>query len=309
MTARNPAQQEVCDGLLDLGGTRPRFRSDLRADLARALADATASVTERLELVGESLWVNKHVLDGVHGCERRFLAEEGFDGWTATNARGTVAHRAIELVMFMPKPPPPLDAVDAAIDRILEDNAERSPADFLRTASPADLAELRAGASDVVAKFEECFPRLPANWLPRVESDLRYKTPGDTIVLSARPDLALGRAEGDEARVLIVDFKTGREYPSHAGALRYYALVATLRLGVPPFRVATYYLDSATWQHEDVDEGLLQVALRRTIDGVVKLAELRLHEREAAIAPGPACGYCRLRDDCEGPGTLEDLDA
>src|ERR1051326_2105077 len=54
-----PAQQEVCDGLLDLGGARPEFRADLRADLHKRLTDATADIAERLEMTGPTLWLPK----------------------------------------------------------------------------------------------------------------------------------------------------------------------------------------------------------------------------------------------------------
>jgi hypothetical protein len=69
---------------------------------------------------------------------------------------------------------------------------------------------------------------------------------------------------------------------------------------VPPFRVASYYLESARWQAEDITEDVLVVAANRVIDGVVKLADLRLGVRAPAVTPGPACSYCRLRDDCPG---------
>jgi hypothetical protein len=95
--------------------------------------------------------------------------------------------------------------------------------------------------------------------------------------------------------------KTGLRYQGHADDLRFYALIETLRIGVPPFRVATFYLDTARWDAEDVTETLLEVAARRTIDGAVKLAELRLGERQAVIKPGPGCSHCSEHHDCEGP--------
>jgi hypothetical protein len=299
-SAYAPLQQRVYDELFAAGRPRPTFAPSCGRELHKRLTAATASIAERLELSASSLWIDKHALDGVHGCERRFLAEEGFPGWSAANAKGTVAHRAIELTMFMTDPPSPLEAVDAAIARIIEDNGDRTPAEFLRAANATELAELRAEASEVVSKFDECFPALPAKWRPRVESPIRHELHGGVITLGARPDLTLGQARGDEARVLIIDFKTGREYHSHVDAMRFYALVATLRLGVPPFRVATFYLDSGTWQHEDVSEDLLELAVRRCTDGMVKLAELRLRERVATITSGPACRYCRVREGCEG---------
>jgi hypothetical protein len=301
-SALTPAQQATLEGLLDLGGERPTFRADLAVELRKRLTDATDSLAERLELVSRSMWLDKRALAGIHGCERRYEADraDGFPGWSAALARGTVVHRALQLAPFLPKARPPLEVVDLAINRIVTEGDDRSPADFLRDASDAELAELRADATDVVTKFEETFPPLVAAWRPRVESMVRYELHKGTITLGAKPDLALGRAAGHQARVLIVDLKTGQRYSRDADDLRFYALVETLRLGVPPFRIATFYLDSARWEAEDVTEEILEIAVRRTIDGAAKLGQLQLGERVATYSPGPACGFCGLREDCEG---------
>lgn len=298
-----PAQQAVREGLLDMGGHRPTFRADLAAELQGRLRDATSAVAERLELTSSSVWVDKRALAGIHGCERRFEAEraEGFPGWSTALARGSVVHRALQLAPFLNHPASPLDVVNLAIERIVEEADDRSPAQWLRSATAGELAELRAAATDVVTKFEETFPPIVAAWRPRIESQLRHEVHRGTITLGARPDLALGRPDGHQARVLIVDLKTGQRHHSHLDDLRFYALVETLRLGVPPFRVATFYLDAARWDHEDITEDILELAVRRTVDGAIKLAEVQLREREPAFTPGPPCGYCVVRDDCEGP--------
>ena len=305
--ALTPVQEDVRAGLLDLGGERPTFPADLRANLHRRLTEATSAVAERLELTGQTLWIDKRTLVGIHGCERRFEAEElaGFPGWTIATARGTVIHRALQIAPFLASPLPPKDVVDQAVSRIIEDDGDRTPARWLRETSPAELAELKADATEVLTKFEECFPPLVSKWRPRIEAQIRHDLHGGVITLGARPDLALGKPEGHQARVLIVDLKTGQRYQSHADDLRFYALVETLRLGVPPFRIATFYLDAARWEHEDVDEDLLELAVRRAVDGAIKLAELRLGERTASISPGPACAYCSERDECDGPALLQ----
>jgi hypothetical protein len=118
-------------------------------------------------------------------------------------------------------------------------------------------------------------------------------------MLRGKVDLVLGQARGDEARALVVDLKTGRPYPSHLDDLRFYALVQTLRVGVPPFRVASYYLDTASFHVEDVTADTLAIAVRRTVDGVRKLVELRAG-RAPTITPGPACSWCRLATSCDG---------
>ena len=39
--------------------------------------------------------------------------------------------------------------------------------------------------------------------------------------------------------------------------MRFYALLMTLRFGVPPYRVASLFLDSGEWQAEEVAEETL----------------------------------------------------
>jgi hypothetical protein len=48
---------------------------------------------------------------------------------------------------------------------------------------------------------------------------------------------------------------------------------------------------------------VLDVAVRRTVDGVAKIVELRVDGRAARLQPGPTCGYCVLRSDCDGART------
>jgi hypothetical protein len=299
-----PSQQRVVSELMAAGtrAARPHFPDDLARTLRAQLHDALAPAADRLALLGAELHVNKSELARVHQCERFHQAEAaaGFPGWSKDLARGVVAHRAIELGVFMAGEPAPLELVDAAIDRIIEDGDDHSPRSWLLEAPATELAELRSAANDLVCKFEECFPPLKKAWRPRLESSVRVELHGGQIMLRSKVDLALGRAEGTQAGVLVVDFKSGRAYPHHIDDLRYYALLETFRSGVPPFRVASYYLDAGNWHHEDVTEELLAITMRRVIDGIDKLAALRTNERAPTFTPGPACGYCRVRDACEG---------
>ena len=89
--------------------------------------------------------------------------------------------------------------------------------------------------------------------------------------------------------MLIVDLKTGLRYQGHADDLRFYALVETLRIGVPPFRVATFYLDTARWEPRTSPRSCSSWPCAARSTRVIKLAELRLGEREPrASQPGPA---------------------
>jgi hypothetical protein len=132
-----------------------------------------------------------------------------------------------------------------------------------------------------------------------LESPLRAELGGGRVVLSGRVDLILGRTEGHVAGKAFVDFKTGGSHASHTDDLRFYALLEVLRLGVPPFRVGSYYLDQGALVTEDVTEGLLEAAAHRVADGVVKLADLRSKARPPRHRPGPGCRWCPLREGCD----------
>ncbi|HEX7166153.1 MAG TPA: PD-(D/E)XK nuclease family protein [Acidimicrobiales bacterium] len=295
----NPAQQRVVDDLLAVGSPRPRFAEGVDLALLSRLEEALHPLADRLDPL--ELHVNKATLAQVLACESHHLFEAAIPfAWSAATARGVVAHRAIELAVFTPPGTAPLTLVDDVIERIAELGDDRSPRDFLRSATAVELAELRAAASQVVTAFESCFPPLDKAWRPRLEAPCRVDLCAGRIILRAKVDLALGRAVGNEARVLIVDVKTGRPWPAHLDDLRYYALCETLRSGVPPFRIATYYLESGRWHHEDVDVAMLETAVDRVIDGVTRLVDLRLRERPARWTAGPTCSFCRQRDDCAG---------
>ncbi|MEO7371607.1 MAG: hypothetical protein ABIZ69_12125, partial [Ilumatobacteraceae bacterium] len=67
---------------------------------------------------------------------------------------------------------------------------------------------------------------------------------------------------------------------------------------VPPRKLATFYLDSAQPIVEDVTEGVLRTALRRTLDGIHRLIQLRVEGEPALKKPGVSCRWCPYRGEC-----------
>jgi hypothetical protein len=296
--ALTPAQRRVTEELLGLGQPRPRFDASLADDLRASLEASLESVLDGLG--GETLWISKKALADVHACEAHYLAELApFGGWTVPTAEGEVTHRAIQLSVALDGPPTPGDLVDHAVAQLAADEAGSLGAFLAALPAPA-VAELRACATNGVSTFLECWPALPASWWPRTELRVRAELCDGRVVLQGKIDLVLGRAVGSEARCLFVDLKTGGRYPAHLDDLRFYALVQALRIGVPPFRVASYYLDSANFHAEDVTQETLEIALRRTLDGARKMVEIRAHRRTAVATPCPRCRYCRARATCDG---------
>ena len=306
-TGHNPAQQEV---LATLGARPherpafdPRLKAELRAELEARLEPVAARVPD-----GDVLWVSKHLLGTVHGCEGLFIAQEAEEfEWSPATARGTVAHKAIELSVHWRGDPAPGLLVDEAIARLIAGTDRISG--YLEGLGEAERAELRSEAVERTTMFVECFPPLESRWRPVTESRLRADLCDDRIVLQGKVDLTVGRPDGTRAGKVLLDLKTGGFGPAHRDDLRFYALVETLRLGVPPRLLATYYLDAARLQQEAVTEELLRSALERVVRGAAAVIELRHDGRSPVLRPGPPCRWCPRRPDCpEGLRWLEERD-
>jgi len=303
--AHNPAQQEVLAALGARPHERPAFDPRLRHELRDELEDRLRPLAVRLP-EGDTLWVSKHLLSSVHGCEAMFLAREAEDfEWTPANARGVVSHKAIELSVSWRGDPAPGVLVDEAIARLIASTGTVSL--YLGALGEGERAELHGEAVERVSMFQECFPPLEPRWRPVAESRLRSDLCDDRIVLSGKVDLTVGRADGVRAGKVLVDLKTGGFAPSHVDDLRFYALIETLRLGVPPRLLASYYLDGGRLHDEVVSEDLLRSALERVVHGVAAAVALKHEAREPVLRPGAPCRWCPLQDGCDvGRRWLED---
>lgn len=292
----NPAQQAVIDHLGAPVADWPAFPPDLAAQLQEALEDGLAPVVARRSS-DDPLVVTKHLLGGAHGCQAKWASETRRFEWSVPTARGTVAHKAVEMSLHVRGEPTPLDLVDLALSRLAE--GDDGLADWLRTCSDADRAELRSEANDRVAAFLDCWPPLRREWVPVNESKARVDLCGGRVQLRAKVDLTLGRSRGGRAGKVLVDLKTGGFSPDHVHDLRFYALVETLKLGVPPRRVASYYLEAGRMAPEDVGEAMLDAAVARTVAGVRAAVAIREGTAEPLRRPGPACRWCPVRRGCE----------
>lgn len=292
----NPAQREILDLLGAPIESRPTFDAGLRDELRAELESAVAHLAPDLD-PDDAFFVSKHKLSSVHGCEVRMLAEEaaGFE-WSVPTARGTVAHKAVELSVHWKGEPTPTELVDESLGRLT--NGGDGLADFLQRCSEVDLVELRGEALDRVTKFVESFPPLQARWRPVTESRARVELAEGRLVLSGKVDLSLGQARGTTAGKVLIDLKTGGFAPSHLDDLRFYALLETLRIGVPPRLVASYYLDAGVARTEAITVPMLESTVARIADGVERLVQLAHGTVAPALRPGPSCRWCIQLPDC-----------
>lgn len=272
------------------------FDRDYVDDLLVRARSGFGELSERLG--GERVSFSKYQIAQVLGCERRYVTPQPPFAWSPHLARGTVTHKAIELLVHWPEATTPATAVDSAIGQLVDRGT--SLGDWLSAIDPASLAELRGMVVERVTRFAQDFP--PVDWRaePITEATGRWAaTP--VLELAGRADLILGRPDGATSTRLIVDLKTGRRSPVHREDLRFYALVETLQRAVPPRAVATFYLDEADIEVEHVTEAVLEAALARTFAAVERHLELMVARRPPATAPGFACRWCHVREDCR-PG-------
>ncbi len=302
----SPVQQEVVDQIGARRETWPEFpgelRYELRGELEKGIAEHVAMLPS-----DASIWANKHAISAVHGCEKRYLADREFPGWSVPLARGTVVHKAIEFSINWRGVPVPADLVDEAMASL--EFGDQNISTFMQELSDGDRAQLRSDSVDLVSKFDECWPDLKKQWRPVTESKIRAELFGGQVVLQGKIDLTLGRAEGLKAGKVLVDLKSGKFQPQHMHDLRHYAMIETVRIGVPPRRIASYYLDQGRFHSEDVTEDHLFSAAQRAIDGIKRMIELELDQSNLRIATSPACRWCRALDTCEpGQVSLREFD-
>lgn len=306
----SPTQQRTLE-VLRRRGDPITFDPDVIADLTTQVNDALEHFAERIPTeiraaAGDRavLFVNKGLLWRILGCEANALLPDDF-AWNPANAGGQIAHRAIQLGINWRGEPNPLELVDEALARVADE--DWSLGSWVAGLGEADRADLRGGANERVTRFMECFPPLVPQFWPTTETSLRYPLNGP-IVMSGKVDLTIGRPIGSEARKVIIDFKSGQPRPQHREDLRFYAVIEMLRSGVPPRKLASYYLDAASAETEDVTEAMLRSGVRRILDGINALIELRFEDRTAVKRPGPTCNWCPLIDDCdEGRAHLDEI--
>jgi len=286
-----PMQERTLHGLIGTGSL-PEFDPELRARLRSRLEDGLRAAGFRPG--AEPLWLGKHRLNQAQRCQGLFDAGIRGEGdpfqHSARTAAGTLFHGAIEVDVATERAFDPRTVGERAASRRVQ--ADPSFARHWLGLEEFDRAELIAEAGRHLSLFRDSFPPMSRRWAPQTELPIRARLAHGTVVLSGTPDLQLGRL-----RRLVIDFKTGRAWPEHPEDMRFYALLLLLRTGVPPYRVATFFLDSGEWQTEDVTQGTLEHASDRVIAAAGVAVGLRAG-RSASLSPGSYCAWCPRAETC-----------
>jgi len=182
-------------------------------------------------------------------------------------------------------------AFDDGLDALSVDDRRLPLVAWIGALAPAERAGLRAEVDRQAEGLRLRWPALDPTWLPRTKECLRVPATDGGFELVARVDLAIGRPAVDEASVALVDVTSGVPRSAHVADRRFHALVETLRSGVPPFAVATYYTRTGELDVDPVTADVLVAAARRCRAGLGALVDPDAAPW-TADDPTSACAAC-----------------
>lgn len=289
MVTYTAAQQRLIERLLDRPAPAPLDQAVLER-IEKRLFEATAADLCRW---GRSrLYVTKHRLTTLERCEGLLVAEasQPFGGVSPQAAVGLLAHQAIQLAHTHPGRSVADDVTASAQALVASDEAF---AEFWQQTGPVNQSNVQMQAVSFTTTFLDTFPPLSGTFSARFEEAMQ--APVGRLVLSARPDLVLGRASDG---LLLIDLKTGGLRDEHAGEAAFYALVAALRYRILPAGSTVYSLASGEWSDPSVTVEMLEATAEKVADAAVASVKLLADEAAPTLTPGPWCRYCPLRQSC-----------
>jgi hypothetical protein len=279
--------------------SRPTFPSDL----AQHLRDRIEDEVRELE-IDVPLWLGKERLKDHVRCEGLF--EAGISGLippfehSEKSAAGVLMHKAIEVEVGAREPADAHAVAERAAQKACD---EERFFEFWRAAPQQEQDDMLMEAVRRLELFRASFPplrELRRELTPVSELRLRSELLGGQLTLSGQIDLVLGapdRLEPTRATRLVVDLKTGGAWPEYPEDMRFYALLMTLRFGVPPYRAASLFLESGKWQAEEITEQILEHAADRVVTAARTATALQ-NGRDPDLHPGPWCTWCPQAQAC-----------
>lgn len=294
--ALTPRQRHTLNELLALGGERPFSPPGVSEMLHERILQGTKEALTRW--TERSLYMTKSQLQMVLECEAKFKVDmERVDrsSMNAPAAVGIVAHRAIQMAYTHPN----LNLAEQIKNALVgaRSSDERFDAWWVE-AGAGSQSDMIMQITSRVVNFMDDWPPLEPAWNPRFEESLSAKV--GHLTLSARADLIIGRPRIDmKQSIFLCDLKSGNLKPEHEDEAMFYALVATLRHGVAPWRSLVYSLAAGEYTDPDVTEEKLVNAADRVILGVRNYVDILTEAREVIETPGAHCVRCPLRETCQ----------
>ena len=277
------AGTSLLDRLRSTGRARPSFHptlaSDLRAFVERGVEGfASSSATDHAPSV------TRERLTRALACPLHRMPDRSTDrSFSLSLARGALMDALFRQVVTTGTIG---DASADGLEALSLDEFQVPLVAWIGQLSPAERSELRCEIERQSDGLLRRWPALDPAWLPRTRETLRAPLAGGRVDLVARVDLAIGRPSRSEASVALVETTSGERRQSHRHDRHFDALVETLRRGVPPFVVATYFSSSGEIDVDPVTPELLIGAARRCVVGTQAMV---------------ASGIGRIRDPGDEP--------
>ena len=293
--ALTPRQIRTLNELLAIGADRPFMVADLPDRLEKHIlagtSESIAAWTER------SLYLTKSQMFTALQCEGQLLADASTTktpGLHPATVVGIAAHRAIQLAHTHPGRSV-MDYVREAIAgaRSLDEKLDRWWSD----ATSAQQSDVLAQTHSRVTAFMDDWPPLEEAWSPRFEEPLVGKV--GKLTLSSRADLIIGRPRADlRQTLLLTDLKSGALRDGHDDEAMFYALIATLRFRVAPWRSTIYSLAEGSYTDPDVTEERLFAIADKVILATRNIVETLTESRLPVLSPGDQCRWCPVQSTC-----------
>jgi hypothetical protein len=290
-----PVQQRTVDRLIRIDTDRrwpPEVESRLRTRLEEAAAAYRGPRPLRL---------SKERLNDRARCQGLFHAalsgERPPFEYTYAAARGTLLHKAVEVAVGARDDLDPHLLAERAAGLLAED---RRFGAFWGSVGPLAQDELLMESTRGLEMFRASFPpmgQVRRVLAPVTEMWLEARLSAGGVVVLGRVDLMFHRPDGPRSTRLLLDLKSGGAWPDYPEDMRLYALLYTLRYGVPPYRVATLFLESGQWQSEEVTEETLEHAADRVAEAI-GVADQLTAGQPAELSPGPYCAWCPRGRTC-----------
>jgi hypothetical protein len=300
-----PRQVHTLNTLLAIGEERPFCPPELIDELEnRILASTRDAVTAWTE---RTFYATKSQLLTAKRCEGQVLADarKPREAMKSVTAIGIVSHRAVQLSSTHPGRQVS-EYVKQAI--IGARSADEQMDEWWAQTTLSEQSDLQAQITSKVVNFLDDWPPLVEAWSPRFEEPMLAKIGG--LTLSCRADLVLGRPRADlRQTMLLVDLKSGMVKDEHDDEASFYALVATLRHRVAPWRSTIYSLSSGEYSFPDITpDRLLDTADwvgKAVTESIMSLMEARAPK----LTAGEHCRWCPAKAVClESPLRVPTMD-
>jgi putative RecB family exonuclease len=216
---------------------------------------------------------------------------------TVPQAKGTLVHRALELLFGLPPAERTLDAALALVDVARDDVLGSDEYASLELDDPA--AFLADGRSLIERYFRIEDPRL----INPVGLELKLEVEVGGVLMRGIIDRL---EEGPDGELIVTDYKTGRvpgeRYEQgKLGGVHFYAYLCEAALGKRPSRIQLLYLaEPVAIVAEPSDQSIR--GLERRVGAIWSAVERACERDDFRPNPGRLCDWCAFKSFCPAWG-------